>query len=398
MSKRTVQVTSVIAFIAVLLCIISVSIPLHTANAYAMELNNDECDEVFWKSISELYEGDNSLLTVAATKEIVYDIDLNELGFIYDFYANNEHGYAVIIDMDGQFEAIEFFFDASNPYVNVGQGDYRIYVSTMVYLTYDDGVYYFVDEDYALPENIISSMREIAFQGGDRSLGNYSEYVYYTNRSETKHELAKRHPGLIEVSGLMNACAPIAGGNLIQYWDRYKTNLIANYTPGTTIGNFYLYKEASATTDAMVTQLYSDMGTNGTGTTIAQFISGINTYCTRQGYTATFTSCMSNNSFVYTTAKQQLTAGNPIVLFLDTYTIGKITENDGYDLLSYKIGSDTHVMAGFGYKEVTYSLTNGGTRQDYYIAVGSGLAERNRGFFNINYNTQIDAAYSLVIS
>ena len=328
MSKRTVQVTSVIAFIAVLLCIISVSIPLHTANAYAMELNNDECDEVFWKSISELYEGDNSLLTVAATKEIVYDIDLNELGFIYDFYANNEHGYAVIIDMDGQFEAIEFFFDASNPYVNVGQGDYRIYVSTMVYLTYDDGAYYFVDEDYALPENIISSMREIAFQGGDRSLGNYSEYVYYTNRSETKHELAKRHPGLIEVPNLLNACAPIAGGNLIQYWDRYKTNLIANYTPGTTVGNFYLYKEASTTTNGVVTQLYSDMGTTSTGTTIAQFISGINTYCTRQGYTATFTSCMSSNSFNYPTAKQQLTAGNPIVLFLYTYTIGNITENE----------------------------------------------------------------------
>ena len=71
MKKRTVQVTSVIAFAAILLCLFSVFIPLHTTNAYAMELNNDECDEVFWKNISELYEGDAATLTVTATKEIV---------------------------------------------------------------------------------------------------------------------------------------------------------------------------------------------------------------------------------------------------------------------------------------------------------------------------------------
>ena len=320
------------------------------------------------------------------------------MGYVYDFYANSVQGYAVIISIDGQYEAIEFFFDSINPYVNVEPETYRVYVSTMIYLIYNNGNYYCTDGDSALTDTVLSSMREIAFYGENRSLGNASEYVYYTNRSETKYGLAKRHPGLTEVPNLSNACAPIAGGNLIQYWDRYKTDLIVNYTPGTAVGNFYLYKEESTTTNAVVTQLYSDMGTSSTGTTITQFISGINTYCTRQGYTATFTSCMSNNAFSYTTAKQQLTAGNPIALFLDTFTIGEITENDGYDLISYKTSSDTHVMAGFGYKEVTYSLANGTTRQDNYIAVASGLAARNRGFFNINYNTQIDDAYSLLIS
>lgn len=54
-------------------------------------------------------------------------------------------------------------------------------------------------------------------------------------------------------------------------------------------------------------------------------------------------------------------------------------------------------MAGFGYKEVTYTLTNGGQRQDFYITVASGFFLRKRGYFNINYNTQIDDAYALLI-
>ena len=397
MKKRAIQAASVIIFTMIIVCLVSMAFP-YQAVAYAINLNDDERDVVFWENVSELYEGVGDILTVTATKEIVYDIDLNYLGFAYDFLANDEQGYAVIIDIGGQLEAIEFFFDAYNPYANVEQGAKRIFVAAMTYLVYNNGVYSFVDRDLPLDEDTLSSMREIAFYGENRSLSDASEYVYYTNRTETKHELAKRHPGLIEVAGLSNACAPIAGGNLIQYWDRYKTNLIANYTPGTAVGNLYLYNESSTTTNSMISQLYSDMGTGSTGTTISQFINGIGTYCTRQGYTATFTSCMSNGTFNYTTAKQQLTAGKPLALFLYGYTIGDCTQNDGYDLLTYKVGTGTHVMAGFGYKEVTYALTGGGTRQDYYIAVGSGFAARRRGFFNINYCTQIDDAYSLSVS
>lgn len=393
MKKKLVTILTIISVVA---CI-GFAIPLG-GTVYAMELNNDECDTVFWENLSELYEGDNNTLTVSATKEIVYDIDLNELGFVYDFYANNKHGYAIIIYIDGQFEALEFFFDSFSPYANVKQNAYSIYVSTMIYLVYDDGKYYFADKDYALTEEIVSSMRNIAFRGSTESLSNYVEYIYFTDRFETNYGLANRHPGLVEVDGLVNACASIAGGNLIQYWDRYNINLITDYTPGTAAGNFYLYKERSSITDAVITQLYSDMGATGTGTTTAQFISGIKTYCARQGYTATFTSCMSSGSFSYITAKQQLTEGKPIALFLDMFTVNDFTQYDGYELLTYIVGSCTHVMAGFGYKEVTYNLMSGGIRQDNYIAVASGFNIKKRGFFNIDYSTQIDDAYSLSVA
>ena len=366
--------------------------------ANAMSVGNDEFDTVFWKNISELYESDGATLNVSADKELVYDIDLNTLGFIYKFYANGEQGFAIIIKTNGSIEPIEFFFDSEDPYESIPDTAKRVFVSTMTYLYFDNEDYYVVNSNDPLSDQSVFALRDVAFYSDDTIYGSYSEYVYFTGRTETKNELAKKHPGLYEVSGLSSACAPIAGGNLIMYWDRYKPDLIENYTPGTTVGSFYLYKERSATTDAVITQLYSDMGTTSLGTSIAQFTGGISTYCVRQGYTSTFYSCMTNGSFNFTTAKQKIDAGQPIVLFLDTYSVSEIENDDDYDYITYITGSGTHVMAGFGYKEVSYSLSGGGTRSDSYIAVGSGISLRKRGFFNIAYNTQIDDAYSLLIS
>ena len=366
--------------------------------AYAEALDNDECDVVFWENISELYEGNERTLSVAATKEPIFDINLNLLGFIYDFNCNGEQGYAIIISIDGQFVATEFFFGTENPYKIIPEAAQRIYVSTLIYIYFYDNDYYFADNGILIDDETLTALSIVAYSSDDTIYGSFSEYVYFSDRTEVKHELAKRHPGLYEVGGLSNACAAIAGGNLIQYWDRYKTNLIGDYSPGTTVGSLYLYKESSSATDNMITQLYSDMGSSQSGTTVAQFKNGISTFCTRKGYTATFSSCMSGSTFNYTAAKQKLNAGEPLALFLYTYTVSDFYTEENSDYLTYKIGSGAHVMAGFGYKEVTYALTSGGTRQDKYIAVASGFFLRKRGYFNINYNTQIDDAYALSIS
>lgn len=269
----------------------------------------------------------------------------------------------MVISIDGQFVATEVFFNTENPYANIPISAKRVYVSVLFYIYYTDS-FYSIDNKFV--ETVrISEMSKIAFYSDDTIYDNYTEYVYFSNRAEIKHELTKRHPGLYEVGGLSSACAPIAGGNLIQYWDRYKTNLILDYTPGTTVGNLYLYKESSTTTDSMITQLFYDMGTSSNGTTVSQFKQGISTYCKRQGYTASFTSCMFNGSFNYSIAKQKLLSGEPLALFLYTYTVNDFYTEEQSDCLTYKIGKGAHVMAGFGYKEVTYTLTNGGQRQEF---------------------------------
>ena len=119
-------------------------------------------------------------------------------------------------------------------------------------------------------------------------------------------------------------------------------------------------------------------------------------YFNRQGYySMSFNSCMYNGTFSFSMAKQLIDAGQPLALFLDVYSIASITEQDNNDYISYYIGDGCHVMAGFGYKEITYRLTNGTMRTDEYVAVASGIGVRKRGYFNINYSTQIDEAYGI---
>ena len=142
------------------------------------------------------------------------------------------------------------------------------------------------------------------------------------------------------------------------------------------------------------------MGTDtlNPGTTINQFFSGLSSYCATQGYSVSYESCMNGYSFSYALAKQKMTAGKPLILFLSGFTAATIDENTGYDIITYISTTGTHAMAGFGYKDITYSLLGGGSRTDNYIAVASGFGECSRGYFNINYNTQIDDVYSVYIN
>ena len=380
-----------IAIIAIVMCTSLAVVPFTTA--MAMELNGDEYDQVFIETINELgaenYIGD---LSISASKELVYDLHLDTLGYLYDFTVNGETGYAIVLNGNGYVEVTEIFFDAENPYSNVEEGSQRVYVSAFIYLIHSEGIFYLdgemltAEELYILQDKAYYSMGEL-----DR----VNENVSYVSKSEDTFNLARRHPSICTSGETMDTCGTNAGANLIQYWDRYKTNLIANFTPGTLIGTNYLYI-SSASLTAVVDQLYYDMGApaNG-GITIDAFIGGINTYCTRQGYTATFTSLMdSNGNFSYTNVKQAFAQNLPVVMFLDQFSFVDIVESTNLDSLAKYIGEVTHTMIGFGYRDITYTLSNG-TKVDQYIAVATGREECPKGYMNINENNTIDAIYSL---
>ena len=366
-----------------------------------MGLNNDECDVVFLENIKKLSEENyTGELTITATKEYVFDMNLKPMGFVYTFYVNNEEGYAIVINTSGTFELQELFFHSTNPYDGLEDNVNRIYVKNMVYLWNSNGHFGVVGAEIFLTDAQLTSLRGIALYADGGTLTSSSETIYYTSKTENKFENAKRHPGITHISGYSNTCAPVAGANIVQFWDRYKTNLIANYTPGSTVGSYYLYKNPSSETSSVLIQLYSDMGTNsnGNGTTITQFKSGLVTYCARVNYTVTYTSLMSNNTFSYTSAKQYLAAGIPVVIFLYGFNVVEIDSLDNADAVYYLLSDAAHVMSGFGYNEITYSLSNGTTRVDKYISVAAGLVAKQRGYLNVESNLQIDDAYAITVS
>lgn len=377
------------------------NIGFYTTSAYAEEEYYSEFDRFFVENVVELaqenYFGD---IVLISTKDIIYDINLEPLGYIYNFTINNEPGYAVVVNYNGMCVLTEVFFNAINPFNDLSDIQ-KIYVKEFNYLYYIDNQYFIVETDTHVTSEMMEILRQTCYYSSSANIleSITDETIYYVGKTENGSELAKRHPGIVQISNYSNACAPIAGANLIQYWDRYKTNLIPNYTPGSSLGSFYLYFEPGDNTDVVIGQLYSDMGTNaiGSGTSIPQFKAGMSAYCNRAGYSISYNSCMQNGQFSFALAKQRIDAGEPLVLFVENATIAKLFNEDDYDIINYTVINGSHVVAGFGYKEIEYVLSDGTTLENHYIAVASGAISRARGYYNINYNTVIDDAYGIGI-
>lgn len=384
-------------FVALILLAILISLFSTTAIAFACPLNNDDFDIVFLETTKELYDTDADELYLTANKEPLLDIRLNPLGYVYDFYINGSSGYAILILIDDEIIVAEYALDVVSPYSDMSGN--RIYVNYLTYLREDQGEFYVMPNNTRLPTVAIEALTAKAYCGNG-SITYSEEYITYISKNVNKKNLTIRHPSIVEVGGLSNACAPIAGANLIQYWDRFCENLIPNYTSYTILNNQYLYKSDPANLDNIVIALYTDMSTNvnNAGTTETQFKNGLRTFCSRQGYgTVNFNSCMSWGKFNYDLAKQRIDAGQPLAIFVDTFTAANISESDT-DYIAYLNGNGCHVMAGFGYKEISYVLTSGAERTDYYIAVAAGYTMFSRAYYNINLRTTIDDVFGVVIS
>ncbi len=365
--------------------------------AYAQPLTYDDYDIVFLETTKELYETQADEIELTANKEILYDMQLLPLGYVYNFTVNGEEGFAILISINEEITVTEFSMSES-PYADVIGN--KIYASYLTYMYEKDGYYYFVGDDSKLSEETLSLVSQKSFKGTG-SITYSEEYVYYKNRDVNNKNLAFRHPFIYDIGSLSNACAPIAGANIIQYWDRFCENLIPDYTSYTFMYNRYFYKGPDSTIQSMTEQIYKDMQTNisAPGTTETEFKNGIKKFCTRQGYnTVNFNSCMSNKKFNYELAKQRINDGQPLAIFVDTFIVTNIGEQTGYDYLDNLIGNGCHVMAGFGYKEVSYILNDNTTRKDNYIAVASGFSTYSDSYFNVSLDTLIDDVFGIVIN
>jgi hypothetical protein len=391
--KKKLLIISVLAIIMVA----GISFAGFSAISFA-EVLEPECDRLFIETMNELLDYEESGdAQIVSTKDLVYDIYLEPLGYIYLFSVNGEDGYAIIINNAGNYEVSEFYFNADNPYGE--REETYVYVSVYIYLIHDGEEFRDISTGTVISDEIIALLAVEAFSSDLEVVTFTTEDIYFTYRSENSYNMVARHPAYTGIEEVTNACVPIAAANIIGFYDRYYTNLIPNFTPGITMGSQYLYKTQDANVNQTILSLYNYMGTNtnGPGTTIAQFVSGILAYCNSKSRLVSLTSCISGGTFNFTAAKQHMEAGKPLMLFLDHYSVMDSTLFANHEFLNIMLSAFCHGMSGFGYKEVTYSLTGGGQRIDKYIAVASGLSEKARGYFNINYNTTIDQVYAVNI-
>ncbi len=357
----------------------------------------EECDTVFFEVLNcALQDKGVATSTNTVTKTPLYDIDLNQLGYLYDITLEDSHGYAIVVNVSGIFDVVELYLDATNPYEN-HQGQ-AVYVSAFTYLVYINSQFVEATTGIVLDDQAVASLRANALYSTDYVFSQTEEVVYYTNRVENDFLLAARCPSYIPVD-TENGCTPTAGANILGYYTRYYPELIPGFTPGTALGSVYMYKSMAQEIVPLIQSLLVYMGTNtqGAGTSIAGFRDGLTDYCNEKGRNISFTSCMQSGQLNFTLAKQYINNGKPIALFVDTFTVASTADEQTYENIHYFVANACHAMVGFGYNEITYTLSNGQTRIDKYFDVATGLSMSDSGYFNINYYTQIDEAYAVNI-
>ena len=220
--------------------------------------------------------------------------------------------------------------------------------------------------------------------------------VNYESKSENTFNMVLKHPeySFTEKAG---SCACIAGANVIGFYDRYDENLIPDHDAGKLFMGKYIYSIEDSAVFDVIRQLYSDMGTDDTGTTVAQFISGMRTYCSRKGKSISFISCMAGGSFDYSSAKTHMEENRPVVLFCAGYNVATINTYENSDKIYNYESTANHVMVGFGYKDITYTMANSSTALYRYFEVASGVPLNDSGYYNIDYKTKINDAYAINI-
>lgn len=360
------------------------------ASAYSFE---SEADKLLFATINEIFDYEQKNNGVVVMEKVtLFDIDLNELGLLYNFEFQEQKGFAILID-DGELQITELYTEEDAPYKN---DKYKyVYVMQGVYWYSDGEQFYECLTGLPVSESSYNELKENAYSG-EINTRFESERVEYEYRTENKYNILTSIPNCQYAK--LAGCVPLAATNLIVYYDKDYSNLIPNYEPGKTFLGRYIFNTENDTTKKVCDDLYDDMGTNSflSGTSVAQFKNGLKKYINRQGYTVEYSSLMSQGSFNFGIAKSTVQSEIAMVLFIKQYQSLQINKYDGYDILEYEITDSNHAVAGFGCLEVSYTLSGNEVRKDEYVYASLGLGIYGKGYINTN-RANIDDALAVRI-
>lgn len=372
--------------------------------AFAVEISEDGCDRCFRETLTGLMDGEGYQSTVInAHKQPLYDIYANPLGYVYDFNASGEDGFAVIIydDSVGDYTASEVFLHGGNPYR--GCTAMCVYVTSMTYWELADGVFTDLSCGEQVPEEVVKAYEEIAFTNtfeGGVTYTTENVFISYVSKDYTYHPMAAMCPRFTGGYSIPNGCAAVAGGNLLGYFDRYYEDLLPNHSAGYMYYTVYIYNGEDSYVEGAIDELYSYMDiTSEHGATVDSFKAGMKTYCSGKGRSVSFTSCKNGGALDYNLAVQKMQSGQPLAIFLNTYTVSEYFPRDNNeDYYYYYKFKSNHVMAGFGSREIVYTMSDGSTQTTQLICVATGLSVCTEGYFNVNFETNIIECYAVNIT
>lgn len=130
-----------------------------------------------------------------------------------------------------------------------------------------------------------------------------TETFSYSTKTTESYFINPSVPAYYDTLDRAYMCAPVAGANLIGFYDRYFPNLVPDIATGYARGtryNYYAMSRYETQLQSLINDLATRMGTNSTGTNKSGFMTGLSSYVTSRNLNVTFTNITQEvtNAFV----------------------------------------------------------------------------------------------------
>lgn len=231
-----------------------------------------------------------------------------------------------------------------------------------------------------------------------------TETINYSWKDTTTYLINSSFPDYYNTNiSLKNACANVAGANIIGFYDRYYDNLIPDYTTGIQRANGYTYYPMILNKDkkqALIDLFYISMKTNtkNDGTSKDDCLNGLKSYIQSKGKETTYTSVIINGVFSLDKFDAKLREGNPVLLFLSGYNIVSLSNSGSEEILTKNVYAGNHIVVAYGYQKVDYYNSNNKLiKSNTYLYIATGI-ESVRGYYLINNGGNMDAAEAVAIN
>lgn len=182
-----------------------------------------------------------------------------------------------------------------------------------------------------------------------------------------------------------NACGPVAGAEIVAFYDKYYPELIPNWVSYYEASGKYR-PQTSAYVQPLLEELYNLMSANvnGDGVSESEFTTGLKSYFTSHGRTLSLSSIKSGSTFNYTSCKSAINSNKVIVLFITPGDVYTLAYGSGFDNVSNYTISGNHIMVAYGYMKINYYNSSGLFRTDTYLKVATGFDSPSIMLYKLN--------------
>lgn len=233
---------------------------------------------------------------------------------------------------------------------------------------------------------------------GVMPISGQSEIISFSRKEETIIEFPYAVPNYY-TNTYENACGPVAGANIVGYYDKYYEDLIPDYTAYYPANGRYRRPDTTYV-PGLIGDLYTLMRTNvvDVGVSESECLDGLQDYVEGKNHSITYTNIKSG-SFNVAAYKNAINNQQPVLLFCETTDLYLLGFTENQDNVTYMLSSGAHIVVGYGYYEIKYyNVSDVNFRTETYLKVATGWMTNSLGYLKANNTNWMNSAYAVNIT